>query len=236
MAAPARQHKKRSWPATTPCLVQTESTPGLLSRRFLAQQAIVIEIKDVITREVANGVVEQMTNAMHRGASLVFVWIHSNGGSVYEALRIVHAMERAKQAGLIVSTVVDSVAFSVAVPILCSGSVGYRFVSPYAKVMIHRPRLSRRDERSAEPQYSPSVDLHLDALCHELETIILANLGTSRFRHRRVFQLKMQDAIARQEDWFLDVPELLFYGLADHSQLPRLHHHVEYRSEIVLPR
>lgn len=145
-----------------------ETIPGALTKKFMRKKLEVIHINDTITREYAQEIVELINKAVETTEGkkkYIFIYIHCVGGSIYEGFRIINAIERAKRY-CIVATVVDSIAFSTAVAIFCAGNDGFRFVSPYAQVMLHDPRCrphsaplattSSLAEHSASSTYNPS--------------------------------------------------------------------------------
>ena len=128
--------------SSSSCLVQRQTRSGVLCDDFLKEQVQVIEILDTITRDLATRVVKEIAHALElpQPPHLVVLYLHCNGGSVYETLRVIGALERLKRYAIL-ATVIDTVAFSVAVPLFCMGDEGYRFASPHAQVMIHHPVL-----------------------------------------------------------------------------------------------
>lgn len=122
-----------------------EAKKGALTAEFKAKKYARINIHGVINRELTDQVIKQIEDAIevsdasetpNTPTKIIFIFLHSNGGSVYEMSRIVEAINRAKRYN-IVATVVDSIAFSAAAPIFCCGDDGFRFVAENAHIMIH---------------------------------------------------------------------------------------------------
>jgi len=63
--------------------------------------------------------------------------IHSGGGSLVEAWKIVALMDMAKKRGLIIETQIQGFGASAAFLISCNGSKGYRYVGARAMLMHH---------------------------------------------------------------------------------------------------
>jgi hypothetical protein len=128
----------------------THTTPTNMPR----PTAIQVDLDETLTRAVANRVVAKLERALLARPKVLVLRIHCNGGSIYEALRVIDTLERVKAQGIIVATVVQVIAFSVAVPIYCVGTDGFRFASPHAYMMIHRPQL-RVPPPPPPPQCAP---------------------------------------------------------------------------------
>lgn len=124
---------------------EIENINGMLTQEFKESKYKMIKL-DRITKESAQTIIDEIQDfikkiqrfGQDKKKSILFIFIHSVGGNVYEAMRIINAMDRAKKY-CIVSTIVDSSAFSAALPVFCRGTNGYRFVSDCSTCMIHQP-------------------------------------------------------------------------------------------------
>jgi len=66
------------------------------------------------------------------------VEIHSPGGSVMAAWRIVGIIEEMRAHGIVIETRCYGLAASAGGILLIAGDIGHRFVSPHAEIMIHK--------------------------------------------------------------------------------------------------
>lgn len=213
--------------------VSWESLPGALTPKFMQEQYRRINLYDNIDKSVANKVIEQLEDACRycnrRGTSIVFVFIDCAGGSLYESLRILESLERAKRF-LTVATVIHSTCFSAAVPIFLAGDRGFRFVAPDGVLMIHPPVF--RD--LAHPRHTPTQDAmdekHLESLRQRLHQSLTQAQPTNEQQQLFANQYRQFG----NTDWFLSADEMLAFGLADYKEVPEFVHEVVYRPRVVL--
>lgn len=247
-----------------------ETVPGALSKEYMRSKLEVIDLDETITKEYAKKIVEMigcaaenLDNLGSRGEmkkeKYIFIYIHCIGGSIYESFRIINAIERAKRY-CVVGTIIDSVAFSAAVPIFCAGDDGFRFVSPYAQVMIHQPKeelhspihpLVRRSCLSSysspyHPMYPSSQETktderaenhlqcprHVKRVHKQVIGAILNALKNKEKIHTKIFLHDLERN--KDRDWFLEAKDMLKYGLADYASVPDFVHHVEYHPALIL--
>ena len=74
----------------------------------------------------------------HPEFTKLVVEIHSGGGSVMDAWRIVGIIEEMRSHGIAVETRCYGMALSAGGIIFIAGDIGKRFVSPHAEIMIHK--------------------------------------------------------------------------------------------------
>lgn len=67
----------------------------------------------------------------------IYIYINSDGGEVDNAISIIDEIERIKQIGITVYTIVIGAAFSSAAFILLAGSEGCRIATPNSTILIH---------------------------------------------------------------------------------------------------
>lgn len=99
----------------------------------------ILWIKGEITEEYGMDLVQQFQHLLEdEELDVITIYIDSCGGDVDQGFAIIDMIEYAKAHGIQVNTVGIS-ASSIASIILFSGSPGYRFCFPSARVMIHKP-------------------------------------------------------------------------------------------------
>lgn len=97
----------------------------------LAQDRIVF-IDDVITDDLANGIIAQLMYLDSINNNEITIYINSVGGWVYDGLGIIDAMRRIKSP---IKTVCIGKAMSMAAVILAHGTT--RFATKYSTIMVH---------------------------------------------------------------------------------------------------
>lgn len=65
------------------------------------------------------------------------IFIDSLGGDGYACLDIFHLVEYAKRRGITVKTIVPAMAASSASVIAVAGTIGHRYIGPYAEQLVH---------------------------------------------------------------------------------------------------
>lgn len=192
----------------------------------------------------------------------IFISIHCIGGSVYEAMRILQAIEYARQYFTIV-TIIDSVSFSIATAIFCQGDSGYRFVSKYANTMIHKPILKynqHKDYKENENEKESKSETEIDGLNPKSNNIQIQNddhnntFNENDNGHAKYIQELVEDIIIssldpnRKEtfafvndydtnknvDWFLTPQQLIYYGLANYIGVPNFDFDIVFTPHITI--
>jgi ATP-dependent Clp protease protease subunit len=209
-----------------------ETIPGALSKDYMNSKLEVIELNETITKEFAQDIVNQIMDAVENrknGIKYIFIKIHSRGGSVYETSKIITAIENAKRY-CVVGTIIDSIAFSMAFPIFCTGHDGFRFISPYSQAMIHQPVPKAHGDDSHSDDHVEKE--HLKKIQDKIVTIIL---GALKNKDKIYSEILMHDLdLNKDHDWFLDAEDMIAYGIADTMSVPDFIHHVEYRPMLIL--
>ena len=209
-----------------------ESIKGALSDEYKQCKYTRIDIHGTIDKETGRRVSRQIDGAievMHEPGKIVFIFIDSNGGSLYAAMRIVDAMNRAKR-HCTVATVVNTLAFSAAVLIFQSADDGFRFIAPNGFLMVHQATLSDVRPRSlAQAAHNQSHLSKLQQRIHEILTAVYCK-NKSTMLQRFLADLQAHEQI----DWYLSADEVMQYGLADHKEVPAFLHDFEYRGKVVL--
>ena len=245
-----------------------EAKKGALTPEFKAQKYARVNINGIIDAAMADRVVKEIDQAVEMNdatptadtpSKCIFIFIHSQGGWVPEMARIVEAINRAKRYNL-VATVVDTTAFSAAVPIFCCGHDGFRFVAENAQFMIHHAILTEasgdgacarttmtshqvRDAGAAASARDPhrergvstasSEDLqHLQAMQKRLEQLITVVYAKNKTRMFTKFTSDLEKH--RHVDWFISPKELLRYGIANHIGVPDYMHDFTYTPKLLL--
>ena len=209
-----------------------DAVKGALTDDFKKNKYARVDIYGIIDKEMGRRVSRQIDNAvdvLHEPGKIIFIFIDSKGGSLYAALQVVDAINRAKR-HCVVATVVNTLAFSAAVPIFQSADEGFRFIAPDGQLMIHQATL--RDVQPRSQRQSREDDEHLRKLQRRLHEIMTAVYCKNRAAmiHKFLDDLRAHSKI----DWFLSADEAMQYGLADHKEVPAFMHDFEYKGRVVL--
>lgn len=128
----------------------------------------------------------------------ITLYINSPGGSVYDALAIYDTMKFIK---CDVSTVGIGIQASAAAFLLCSGTIGKRFILPNSTVMVHQPSSGTRGKVTDQ-----EIDLKESLrVKRRLEELMAANTGQKIE--------KIHDDMER--DYWMNAEEAAKYGLVD---------------------
>jgi len=141
----------------------------------------------------------------HPEIQKLIVEVHSGGGSVMEAWKVVGLMEEMRVRGVEVETRCYGIAASAGGIILVAGDIGSRFVSPNAEIMIHKvwnfSMFSVDDPDSAEDKADvlKHFQKNINAFFASRTKITIAELNSNTFH-------KM---------WWLTGSEAVDVGVAD---------------------
>ena len=231
---------------------ELESIPDALSERFKQSHFKHISVHELINRNLAEQIIEAIytfvRSPQHHPLQpkLLCVSLHSRGGSLYEALRIVEALQRASRY-CTVSTVADTSVYSSAVPIFLAGEPGFRFASRHAVMLIHPavihsssplsespPSLGAPENqpvtKSAQQQQQQLHQVH--RLQKQVDQLLLDALPSNALRKEFLEERKLH----QKQEWYLDAETLLHYGLVDHLEVPVFTHQIQYRPRLVVGR
>lgn len=218
-----------------------ESESGALTPEFLNRKLTRIDIRGKIDTAASERIARQIENAIRTRAErgkCIFVFIHCDGGSVYDAFPIIDAMNRAKKY-CTVATVINSKAFSVAALVFCSGSDGFRFASENASLMMHQAIMCNNpdhhpDDHSQKRQHiSAAAQQHLQHLREQLRSIVTGIYLRTGSDRVRAFLDELHVKEQNNKEWYLSGEEMVHYGLADYNEIPDFLHDFEYRPRLL---
>lgn len=150
---------------------------------------------------------ESMDEAHATGQPVIPIVVDSYGGSAYGCLGFIAAVESAR---VPVATILTSKAMSAGAILFCFGTEGYRFMHPYAQMMIHDVgsfTAGKVEEIKADTK-------HLDEMNQTLYKRVSKQLG-----HDPGYIGKMIKE-HNHVDWFLDAKEAKKHKIANHLKLP----------------
>lgn len=180
-----------------------------LSKRFKSKFIKQIDIHDSINKETTEKILYELEKFLRKAckSSILILSIHSIGGSVYEGLRILEILTRMKKKEITIITVLNSIAFSIALHIFAFGDI--RFVNELGYGMIHKPRAD-----------NPKTDIkHVENIHKQIDGILIDNC---------LLKDELQSVIENHCDneLYLSSQDLIEYGLADHIGIPNIHYKV----------
>ncbi len=145
--------------------------------------------------------------ARHHAINHVILEIHSPGGGLFDAWRIVGLMRAWKSEGKVVETRVYGFAASAGFLVFASGSKGHRFVSPHAEMMWHELLLAMFGLKITTPSDS------------EEESRVLRHLqdtaNTWLAECSKMTKADIDAAIKKKEFW-INGKQAIEKGFADH--------------------
>ncbi|MHA2219498.1 MAG: ATP-dependent Clp protease proteolytic subunit, partial [Candidatus Hodarchaeales archaeon] len=104
---------------------------------------LVYQGDDIVLRYVISSIndnfVEELFRYLswHKNIKHIIFEVHSSGGSIFDAKRIIAHMDKFKNNGGIIETHCPGWAGSAGFLVFINGTKGYRFIHPYAELMLH---------------------------------------------------------------------------------------------------
>lgn len=178
---------------------------GKLSELFTEPK--VIRVTE-FTEESLEDFEEDMVEAHATGQPVIPIMIDSYGGQVYALLGMLSAVENAE---VPVATICTTKAMSCGAALFCWGSDGYRFMDPYASIMIHdmsAGAIGKIEELKSSVQQS-------DRQNKRLFTRMAKRLG-----HPGDYILKMLDT-KKHAEWYLSAREARKQNIANELRVPK---------------
>ena len=194
--------------------------PALKSATLRSRPRIV-NLTGEISEETVDDVATALSKAVSSGQQRIPVVIHSAGGCVYTALRIVDML---KAVHVPVVTIVSGCAMSAAALIFSCGQE--RYISPHGTLMLHDVSLDMADG----PSRVDDVEIEsaeLRRLNSKLWTLMAQNIGKPDDFFPRQFRSKNVDAYV--------TPEIAKrWNLATHVGVPVLKTTISCATEMIL--
>jgi ATP-dependent Clp endopeptidase proteolytic subunit ClpP len=131
-----------------------------------------------LTGEISEETSESFILNLHRVAKIpgeIIVIVSSEGGDIEEGLRIIDALQIAKNNGCPVHTVVSGKAYSMAAYIVCTGDT--RTIYPHSRLMFHASRFEGADDgRTLTAVELQKMHDEL-SMCDDVFRELMANVG-----------------------------------------------------------
>ena len=173
----------------------TEQALSILNYDFLKKRTVYIgDVNDM----TALSAVSQINYLASKRKSPIKIVINSGGGSVTAGLAIYDAM---KAAPCEIITVATGVAASMGAFLLSAGTVGKRYVTPSAEVMLHQPSAGTQGRVS---DMEINVE-HFIRVKQKINSILSQNTGKSEEEIKRDLE----------RDCWMNAEEAVAYGIAD---------------------
>lgn len=162
---------------------------------------------------------QEMSDAHDTGQSIIPIVIDSYGGFVDGLMGMVACIQTSK---LPVATICEGKAMSAGATLLSCGTQGYRFISPYARIMIHEISSGNRGKIS-ELKVSTDESLRLNNMMFKL---IANNCG----QESDWFLRKMMER--NNTDWYMGPEEAKKIGLINHIVIPEMITEITVKNEL----
>jgi ATP-dependent Clp endopeptidase proteolytic subunit ClpP len=161
----------------------------------------------------------KMAMAHNTGQEIIPVIIDSYGGQVYSLMAMISAI---KNSELPVATIIEGKAMSCGAILFSFGTEGYRFMDPYATVMIHD--VSSGSIGKIEELKSNAEEA--DRLNAQVFKMMAQNIGKSdKYFLKRIHE-------KGHADWYLTPQECKKINLANHLRVPVLNIRVKVEMEL----
>ena len=163
------------------------------------------------TEEGAAKFQKDMQDAVNTGQELIPILVDSYGGEVYALLSMLDSITQAKKSGVKIATVAKGKSMSCGAVLFSQGSEGYRYMSPFATLMIHdvsswahgKLEELKADVREAE----------------RLNNLIYNLMAESTGKDDPKYFWKIVHDMGRA-DWYLSANDAKHHNLANHIKLP----------------
>jgi ATP-dependent Clp endopeptidase proteolytic subunit ClpP len=161
----------------------------------------------------------KMAMAHNTGQEIIPVIIDSYGGQVYSLMAMISAINNSE---LPVATIIEGKAMSCGAILFSFGTEGYRFMDPYATVMIHD--ISSGSIGKIEELKSNAEEA--DRLNAQVFKMMAQNIGKSdKYFLKRIHE-------KGHADWYLTPQECKKINLANHLRVPVLNIRVKVEMEL----
>ncbi len=192
-------------------MIQIDISPSI---RYMKVDELVSNMPRVVmvnkfNEESAARFSMEMHAAKNTGQPVIPILIDSYGGEVYSVLSMIDTI---RQMGDIpVATIAKGKSMSCGAILFSQGTEGYRFMSPFATLMIHD--VSSGGSGKAEEIKADARET--DRLNDLVYSLMAKGVGKEDSRY---FWKLVQDR--GRADWFLDACEAKNHNLANHIRIP----------------
>lgn len=95
------------------------------------------DFDDALEDRIAVSLAKEIENQSKLREGRIDLWINSYGGFSHLVMHLVELVEMAKRNGVLVRTIVPSVAFSAGSMLAVTGSPGHRYIAKHADHLVH---------------------------------------------------------------------------------------------------
>ena len=171
------------------------------------------------TEESASDFARKIAMAHNTGQDIIPIVIDSYGGQVYSLMSMISEI---KNSELPVATIIQGKAMSCGAILFSFGTEGYRYMDPYATVMIHdvsAGAAGKIEELKANSEEASRLN-------EQVFKMMAQNIGKSdKYFLKRVHE-------KGHADWYLDSKECKKINLANHLRVPVLNITVKVDMEL----
>jgi ATP-dependent Clp protease protease subunit len=169
----------------------------------------VVEFVGDVDEDTCQTFVTQFTDAVRSGQSFIPVIIHSTGGNLFDALKIVALM---KSCPVPVMTICFGHAYSAGALLFSAGTEGHRWIGPYATLMLHQASMCGITGTAKEVTNEAR---ELERANEQSFTYLAENTG----QDRNLFSDMVKEA---DGDVYLNAQRSTELNLANHIGIPHL--------------
>ena len=146
--------------------------------------------------------------------------IHSEGGNVWDAMHIVHAL---RDAPVEIATIVAGAAYSAGALIFTCGAEGQRYMGKHACLMLHDIRIEGMDGKC--------TDIQNEAREMKRNNDMLFSVMSRNTGHRKRYFRELVRS-AEHVDVYLSAKEALAHNLCNHIGVPSLVHRIQHSLQL----
>jgi ATP-dependent Clp protease protease subunit len=156
-----------------------------------------------IEKDTARTCIERLRELANENSKPITIYINSAGGNVTDGLAIHDSIRHVVSRGIEATIIVQGMAYSMGSIVLQAASDGRRFAFPHSWIMIHEPA------KWAGWQSTTAAAQHLERL-KQMQDQIYRILSS---RSGKPLRQIIKDT--KRNDFYLDAPKALDYGLID---------------------
>ena len=182
----------------------------------LEEEPKVIRLYGDVDEDMVKHFNEEFQKVLSNKQDLCPIVIHSEGGNVWDAMHIVHAL---RDSPIRIATIVAGAAYSAGSLIFSCGDEGMRYMGKYASIMLHDIRVEGMDGKC--------TDIQNEAREMKRNNEMLFGVMSKNCGHPKKY---FRDLVSKAEhvDVYLTAKEARKYNICNHIGIPTLVQHITH--------
>ena len=160
------------------------------------------EFDDTISTDIIPELVQKINEEKNKKQGMIEFQISSRGGNTWKLFDLLSLIEQAKRNGIIVKTVVTSIAYSCGSMLAASGTKGHRFIGEHAEHLCHLG-----DWESSKVMNEEQTEREALKLKEHFKKI--------RNLYKKYANIKNLDGVINNDRYYIRGKDIVKNGLAD---------------------